>query len=192
MLELLLPSFDAVARLLQPLTDALLRLGRPRAAIGQAADANGAAMPTAPRPTSPAQEAATTPLQEGQARELLRSLVDFRETMVREVMTPRPDIVAIDADATLGELRTLVREQQYSRIPVYNEHARQHRRLHLHQGSDPARAGRPVAADHAADPAGVLRARDQARARSCSKEFQRKRDAGGHRRRRVRRHRRAW
>ena len=52
---------------------------------------------------------------------MLRSLVDFRDTMVREVMTPRPDIVAISGEATLGELRALFQEQQYSRIPVYSE-----------------------------------------------------------------------
>ena len=36
-------------------------------------------------------------------------------------MTPRPDIVAIDADATLDELRALFREQEYSRIPVFKD-----------------------------------------------------------------------
>ena len=36
-------------------------------------------------------------------------------------MTPRPDIVAIPAEATLGELRALFREQEYSRIPVFKE-----------------------------------------------------------------------
>ena len=36
-------------------------------------------------------------------------------------MTPRPDIVAIRADATLADLRALFREQEYSRIPVYRE-----------------------------------------------------------------------
>ena len=36
-------------------------------------------------------------------------------------MTPRPDIVAIPADATLAELRALFREQEYSRIPVFKE-----------------------------------------------------------------------
>jgi CBS domain containing-hemolysin-like protein len=34
-------------------------------------------------------------------------------------MTPRPDIVAIKATATVDELRLLVREQEYSRLPVY-------------------------------------------------------------------------
>ena len=36
-------------------------------------------------------------------------------------MTPRPDIVAIRAEATLGELRTLLREQAYSRVPVFKD-----------------------------------------------------------------------
>ena len=53
-------------------------------------------------------------------RKLLKSIVDFGDTLVREVMTPRPDIVAIEADATLDELRALFREQEYSRIPVYH------------------------------------------------------------------------
>jgi CBS domain containing-hemolysin-like protein len=38
---------------------------------------------------------------------------------VREVMTARPNIVAISADATLEQLRQLVINEQYSRIPVY-------------------------------------------------------------------------
>jgi CBS domain containing-hemolysin-like protein len=47
--------------------------------------------------------------------------VDFGDALVREVMTPRPDMVAIPGDATLDELRALFREQEYSRIPVYGE-----------------------------------------------------------------------
>jgi putative hemolysin len=35
-------------------------------------------------------------------------------------MTPRPDIVAIDVAASLDDLRQLFREQQYSRVPVYD------------------------------------------------------------------------
>ena len=36
-------------------------------------------------------------------------------------MTPRPDIVAIRDDATIGDLRALFREQEYSRFPVYKD-----------------------------------------------------------------------
>jgi CBS domain containing-hemolysin-like protein len=60
-------------------------------------------------------------LTESEERQLLRSIVDFGDTLVREVMTPRPDVVAIPAEATVGELRELLREQEYSRVPVFNE-----------------------------------------------------------------------
>ena len=54
-------------------------------------------------------------------RELIQSVVAFVDTTVREVMTPRPRIVAIRQDATLEELREVVIHEQYSRIPVYEE-----------------------------------------------------------------------
>jgi CBS domain containing-hemolysin-like protein len=54
-------------------------------------------------------------------RELIQSVVAFGDKTVREVMTPRPRIVAISKDATLEELRHLVINEQFSRIPVYEE-----------------------------------------------------------------------
>jgi CBS domain containing-hemolysin-like protein len=53
-------------------------------------------------------------------RELIQSVVAFGDTTVREVMTPRPKIVAIQQDATLERLRQLVIHEQYSRIPAYD------------------------------------------------------------------------
>jgi len=58
-------------------------------------------------------------LIEEEDRELIQSVVEFGDTVVREVMTPRPNIVAIEADGTLEQLRQLVINEQYSRIPVY-------------------------------------------------------------------------
>ncbi|MGE0462403.1 MAG: hemolysin family protein [Vicinamibacterales bacterium] len=116
-LDVLLPSFDVVARVLSPVTLALLRVGtsrrRERPSAGTAPDAER----VEPAATTPNGE--PEPLQEGQAREMLRTLVDFRETMVREVMTPRPDIVAVEAEATIAGLQALFSEQQYSRVPVF-------------------------------------------------------------------------
>lgn len=54
-------------------------------------------------------------------RELIQSVVAFGDKTVREVMTPRPNIVAIQADQSLEDLRELVINEQYSRIPVYEE-----------------------------------------------------------------------
>jgi CBS domain containing-hemolysin-like protein len=133
-LDVLLPSFDAIARLLRPLTSTLLRLGTSRARRNQSGvRVNGKAQPTLPpvevtaadpEPTVAEANAAADAadaVQEGQARELLRNLADFRETMAREVMTPRPDIIGIESDATMEQLQTLFREQQYSRVPVFKE-----------------------------------------------------------------------
>jgi CBS domain containing-hemolysin-like protein len=58
-------------------------------------------------------------LIEEEDRKLIQSVVEFGDKVVREVMTPRPNIVAIAADATLEQLRQLVITEQYSRIPVY-------------------------------------------------------------------------
>ncbi len=58
-------------------------------------------------------------LIEEEDRELIQGVVEFGDKVVREVMTPRPNIVAISVDATLEELRQMVITEQYSRIPVY-------------------------------------------------------------------------
>ena len=107
-------------------------------------------------------------------------------------MTPRPDIVAIPAEATLGELRALFREQEYSRIPVFKENLDNIqgvvfvKDLVLLTESDSGRA-----ADHQPHPPGGVRARDQARARA-PEGVPAPAGADGDRRRRVRRHGRAW
>lgn len=60
-------------------------------------------------------------ISEQEGLEIVQSIVEFGETVVREVMTPRPDIVAVSESASLTELRDLFREQQYSRMPVYRD-----------------------------------------------------------------------
>jgi putative hemolysin len=52
-------------------------------------------------------------------RKLIESVVAFGDKTVREVMTPRPKMVAIEAPRSLEDLRELVIHEQYSRIPVY-------------------------------------------------------------------------
>lgn len=58
-------------------------------------------------------------LIEEEDRKLIQAAVAFGDQTVRKVMTPRPNIVAIDADKTLEDLRNLVINEQYSRIPVF-------------------------------------------------------------------------
>ncbi len=53
--------------------------------------------------------------------ELLRSVVEFGDTLVREIMTPRVNMVCIRKDATIDNLKDLIIREKYSRIPVYKD-----------------------------------------------------------------------
>src|SRR5262249_8029280 len=121
-LEVLLPSFAQVARVARPIT---VWIARAIADTKRAA----AQLPVSDEAAEKANEAAKAYIEsaeeegliQGEERRLLQSIVDFGDTLVREVMTPRPDIVAIRDTATIGELRTLFGEQEYSRFPVFKE-----------------------------------------------------------------------
>lgn len=52
---------------------------------------------------------------------LIQNVVAFGDKRVRQVMTPRPSIVAIAKDRSLDDLRQLAKNEQYSRIPVYED-----------------------------------------------------------------------
>lgn len=60
-------------------------------------------------------------LIEEEDRKLIQSVVEFGDKVVREVMTARPNMVAISADETLEALHQLVVTEQYSRIPAYQD-----------------------------------------------------------------------
>src|SRR5271155_2987747 len=53
-------------------------------------------------------------------RELVRSVVEFGDKVVREVMTPRPEIYAVDGILTLQQFTTALEEHVFSRVPVYS------------------------------------------------------------------------
>lgn len=52
---------------------------------------------------------------------LLKSVVEFGDTIVREIMTPRVGMICIQIDATIRKLRDLVIKEKHSRIPVYKD-----------------------------------------------------------------------
>jgi CBS domain containing-hemolysin-like protein len=58
---------------------------------------------------------------EEEEKELLYNVFDLSDTPVRSIMTPRVDMVAIDATETLAKLLRLNDEHGYSRVPVYRE-----------------------------------------------------------------------
>jgi len=121
-LEILLPSFAPVARALGPITRLIARTvsstKRAAAAPAQTDEAEAEANEVAKTYLDSGEQEG---IIEGEDRKLLQSIVDFGDTIVREVMTPRPDIVAIEDMATISDLRALFREQEYSRFPVYKQ-----------------------------------------------------------------------
>jgi CBS domain containing-hemolysin-like protein len=54
-------------------------------------------------------------------REMIEGIFTFGDTSVREVMTPRVDIVALDEEATIDDALDVVIARGHSRIPVYRE-----------------------------------------------------------------------
>jgi putative hemolysin len=53
-------------------------------------------------------------------RELIHQALDFSDTTARQVMTPRPDVIGIDINWTNEEVLQTIREEGYSRFPVYD------------------------------------------------------------------------
>jgi len=120
-LSVLLPSFNVIASAMVPISRPLVRL------LTSGKEERLAAAPE-PLDGEPG-EVAHAYLEAGEEqglierdeKRLLQSIVDFGDTLAREVMTPRPDIVAIQADKTVADLRALFHEQEYSRFPVYKD-----------------------------------------------------------------------
>ncbi len=87
------------------------------------------AEPEAPQEERPQSEAVDALLEAGEEegilevsdRELVRSVVEFGDKVVREVMTPRPDIFAVPTTMSLEQFTSEVNEHALSRVPVYQE-----------------------------------------------------------------------
>jgi CBS domain containing-hemolysin-like protein len=110
-LLVLLPAFHAYARALSPLVRALRKRAAPEPPSHESE--NG----SSPVPVT---DVPSAPVHDDEDR-LVDAVARFTATLVREVMTPRPDVVAVAADSTVAELRRVMRETKYSRIPVYGE-----------------------------------------------------------------------
>ena len=54
-------------------------------------------------------------------KKILRGIISFSTTYVKQVMTPRLDVIAHDINTTLPELIKSINENRYSRLPVYHE-----------------------------------------------------------------------
>ena len=54
-------------------------------------------------------------------QELIESIIEFGDTVVREVMVPRPDMITVSADFRVADVMEIVVMNGFSRIPAYGE-----------------------------------------------------------------------
>ena len=53
--------------------------------------------------------------------EMIRSIFEFKDKTVHEIMVPRVDIVGLPMDANIDTIMDIIKEQQFSKIPLYKE-----------------------------------------------------------------------
>jgi CBS domain containing-hemolysin-like protein len=58
---------------------------------------------------------------EEEERQMIQGILEFTDARVREILVPRPDVVAVPEDATVAEALSVFREHEFSRMPVYSE-----------------------------------------------------------------------
>jgi putative hemolysin len=111
-LLVLLPFFHLYAQALGPLVRALRR----RAVLDPVSSTKEEDTPRTDVPEVP-----PAPVHDPDTARLEDALARFSKTQVRDVMTPRPDIVSIPSSGTVAELRRVMRETKYSRIPCFGD-----------------------------------------------------------------------
>jgi CBS domain containing-hemolysin-like protein len=70
---------------------------------------------------SAVEEGAKEGIVDQQEREMIESVIEFRDTTAGEIMTPRPQIVTIELPAAINEVKQVVEESGHSRIPVFED-----------------------------------------------------------------------
>ena len=65
--------------------------------------------------------AANESVIDSEEQELIESIIEFGDTVVREVMVPRPDMITVQADYRLADVMEIVVMNGFSRVPAYSE-----------------------------------------------------------------------
>jgi CBS domain containing-hemolysin-like protein len=112
----LAPTTRALVRLLDPLGRAVVGLGR--ALVPQRHEVSGPYASDDELRALESDEDEQDESLEPEERAMIRSIFELADTIVREVMTPRPDMVMVPEDAELDDVVALVVERGLSRIPV--------------------------------------------------------------------------
>ncbi|MBU3099611.1 MULTISPECIES: HlyC/CorC family transporter [Clostridium] len=58
---------------------------------------------------------------EGEEKQMIYNVFDFRDSQANDVMTPRTDMIVANSNSTYAELINIFREEQFSRLPIYKD-----------------------------------------------------------------------
>lgn len=109
-LELLMLVLSPVVRVLTGITNVLLRV------FG--GDAHGSRLITEEEIRTLVTVGQEEGVLEAEEREMIHSIFEFTDTLVREVMVPRTDMTVIASDINYGQLVDVILKTQFSRLPV--------------------------------------------------------------------------
>ncbi|TAL41228.1 MAG: HlyC/CorC family transporter [Salinibacterium sp.] len=111
------PLVRATRLLIGPIANALVALGN-RVTPGRP---RSATFSSEQQLLSMVDEATELDVLEEDDRELIHSIFEFNDTVVREIMVPRTDMITIDSDAAVGVAMDLFLSKGVSRMPVIGE-----------------------------------------------------------------------
>lgn len=114
-IPLIVLAYGPIHTLLLPLTNLLERLS-----AGDYSDENFRADKEEELRSLVESEGESGVLEEGE-REMIESVFGFHDRIVREVMVPRVDMIAIEQSSSLQDLLDLIKDKGHSRLPVYEE-----------------------------------------------------------------------
>lgn len=110
-----------VDKLLAPLRDALLRVTDFLFRITRLHELRAAPFITDDELRAVLTHGETRGVIEEEERQMIEGILEFSDALLREILVPRPDIVAIPESATIREALGVLREHEYSRLPVYRD-----------------------------------------------------------------------
>ncbi len=58
---------------------------------------------------------------ENSEKEMINNVVDFGDAVAKDVMVPRADMVCVEQNASYDEMLDIIREENYTRVPIYDE-----------------------------------------------------------------------
>ena len=115
----LAPTVRGLTRVLGPLAGLVVSTGR--AVVGARPGSHGPFPSDEPASEVLLDDEDDDDELEEDERAMIRSIVELGDTIAREIMVPRPDMVTVAADAGLRDLVNTIVEHGYSRLPVFRE-----------------------------------------------------------------------